>query len=156
GHKWRSFGPVAGGFNNAYPFVYNDGSGSRLYVIHEFNYSGEVRFVGLKRWNGSTWDDLGQLGSYDDISVSAVPVFEDGGGPAIFSGGHFSTIAGVSAPGIARWRAGSWSGVGGGTDDDVHALEVYNDGSGSALYAAGSFTHAGGAPAQKIAKWNGS
>lgn len=95
-----------------------------------------------------------------DGSVNALAIFDDGrgGGPALYAGGSFTQIGGITIKGIARWNGSYWSAVGsgmGGTSPSVRALTVFDDGSGPALFAAGVFTSAGGVPANRIAKWNG-
>ena len=99
----------------------------------------------------------GQPGVNDE--VYALAVFDDGGGPALYVGGLFTTAGGVLARSVAKWDGSSWSALGsgmGGTPPVVHALTVFDDGSGPALYAAGFFGAAGGVPAKNIAKWDGS
>lgn len=92
--------------------------------------------------------------------VSAMVVFDDGSGPALFVAGTFAQAGSVTVDNIARWRNG-WSALtGGGLTGSgkqiVSALCVHDDGTGAALYAGGSFTAAGGNPAPILAKWNGS
>jgi len=101
-----------------------------------------------------TW--LPEFGSFGAGNVvNAVAVFDDGGGPALYAAGSFSSAGGVPASNIAKWNDPGWSALGGGTDGVVLALTVFDDGSGPALYAGGSFTNAGGQAAQHVAKWNG-
>ncbi|MBI5865255.1 MAG: hypothetical protein HZB38_12240 [Planctomycetes bacterium] len=89
-------------------------------------------------------------------AVNALTTFDDGGGPALYVGGAFTTAGGVAANRIAKWSGGGWSPLGSGVNDRVYALAVFDDGSGPALYAGGIFTTAGGVVANHIAKWNGS
>ena len=90
--------------------------------------------------------------------VSALTVFDDGSGPALYAGGFFTSAGGVSANRIAKWDGSSWSALAGGMNSTVFALTVFDDGSGGgpALIAGGNFTSAGGVPANRIAKWDGS
>jgi hypothetical protein len=92
----------------------------------------------------------------DDL-VQSLAVFDDGGNPALFAGGEFTTAGGAAASRIAKWDGSSWSplgsGMGGGA---VHVLTTFDDGSGPALYAGGEFVSAGGVGASKIARWDGS
>jgi trimeric autotransporter adhesin len=107
--------------------------------------------------------ELSPLGSGTSWAVEALAVFDDGqgGGPALYAGGGFSSAGGVPASRSAKWDGSSWSAVGGGLTGAVSpwvtALVVFDDGlgGGPALYAGGSFTHAGGVPASRIAKWDG-
>ena len=87
--------------------------------------------------------------------VDEMLVFDDGSGPALYAGGFFGSIDGVSCANIARWNGTSWSNVGTGFDADVTALGVFDDGNGPQLYAGGWFTHAGGVAAAGLARWDG-
>ena len=93
-----------------------------------------------------------------NAGVTALTVFDDGTGPALYAGGAFWRMGGLSANGVAKWDGERWtalSGSGGnGVNGIVYALTVFDDGNGPALFAA-DFTTAGGRPANKIAKWNG-
>jgi hypothetical protein len=88
--------------------------------------------------------------------VSALCVFDDGGGPALYAGGHFTIAGGSAAQSIAKWDGSTWSALGSGMESGVYALTVFDDGSGPALYAGGSFATAGGVFVNSIAKWDGS
>jgi hypothetical protein len=88
-------------------------------------------------------------------SVSALAVFDDGHGAALYVGGEFTGIGGVSANYIAKWDGSSWSALGTGMNSAVEALAVFDDGSGAALYVGGIFTSAGGLAANRIARWDG-
>ncbi|NLG44307.1 MAG: hypothetical protein GX547_13760 [Phycisphaerae bacterium] len=130
--------------------AFDDGSGPALYAGTIF---------GVKRWDGSTWQDFDDGPSYD---VLVLGVFDDGGGPALYAGGRFVSLRdGTVVNNIAKWDGQSWSAVGGGvlgrlhTDPEVKALAVYDDGSGPALYVGGLFDYAGGLPAIDIARWDG-
>ena len=101
--------------------------------------------------------ELGGARQRDELrSVRALTVFDDGGGPALYAGGDFTTAGGVAANRIAKWDGSSWTALGSGMNNDVHALAVFDDGGGPALYAGGAFTTAGGVAANRIAKWDGS
>jgi hypothetical protein len=89
-------------------------------------------------------------------TVRALTVFDDGGGPALFAGGDFTTAGGVAANRIAKWNGSRWRRLGSGLNGRVFALTVYDDGGGHALYAGGSFTSAGGLSTMQIARWDGS
>jgi len=97
-----------------------------------------------------------ESGSTSSVQINSFAVFDDGSGPALYVGGEFHVIGGVTSPYIARWNGLIWSTVGGGTNYWVYALAVFDDGSGPALYAGGLFSSAGGVSAYSIAKWNGS
>ena len=88
-------------------------------------------------------------------------VFDDGTGPALYVGGRFTSIDGVSASRIARWDGAEWSALGSGIAGSGVAVSImtmttFDDGTGPALYVGGqAFTTAGGQPANRVAKWDG-
>jgi hypothetical protein len=91
-----------------------------------------------------------------DNSVSALTVFDDGGGAALYAGGAFTTAGGVAASRIAQWDGSSWTALVSGMNSSVFALTAFDDGGGAALYAGGLFSTAGGVAALWIAQWDGS
>jgi hypothetical protein len=99
-----------------------------------------------------SWSALGSW--FDQSSVHALTVFDDGTGPALYAGGYF-TNAGGAANYIVKWNGTSWSALGAGMDRTVTTLTVFDDGGGPALYAGGEFANAGGVAANRVAKWNG-
>jgi len=143
--------------------VFDDGSGPALFV------GGSFRTVAshIAKWDGTSWSPLtdattGEEGTSDD--VFSLAVYDDGGGPALYAGGSFSTAGGVDANNIARWDGTNWTpltdaGTGeegmGGFGAFVFALTVHDDGGGPALYAGGQFGSAGAVTASGIAKWDG-
>lgn len=104
----------------------------------------------------AAWDpSFGAAGA--NARVRAMVVFDDGGGPALYACGDFTSIGSTSANFIARWNGSSWSSLGSGlSGGSANALAVFDDGSGPALYVAGNFSTAGGSPANRVARWNGS
>src|SRR5262245_28757777 len=138
--------------------VFDDGGGPALYAGGDFTTAGGVLASGIARWDGSSWSALGS-GLTDfpgSAQVSALAVFDDGSGPALYVGGSFQSAGGVAARYIARCDGASWSVPSIGTNGPVRALTVADDGGGPALYAGGNFTNAGGVAASRIARWDGS
>ncbi|MBL8880357.1 MAG: hypothetical protein JNG88_14685, partial [Phycisphaerales bacterium] len=137
--------------------AFDDGSGEALFVGGEFRDIGSERFNFIAKWDGVSWQHLGNglsiTGFY--VSANAMKVYDDGRGPALYVGGVFTRAGDVDAYGIARWDGQAWESLDLGTSGPVYALEVYDDGDGPALYAAGTFTYAGGVLANHIAKWDG-
>ena len=82
-------------------------------------------------------------------SVYALAVYDDGNGPALYTGGGL-----WNSDGIAKWDGSTWTPLLSSQNATIFALAVYDDGNGPALYAGGSFTTAGGT-ANRIAKWDG-
>jgi hypothetical protein len=85
--------------------------------------------------------------------VQALVWHDDGSGPALYVGGHFSGVDNTAVQKIARYRNGVWSDVGGGIDPSgyVNAMTVFN----GELVVAGKFEEAGGVRATNIARWDG-
>ena len=142
--------------------VFDDGSGASLYAGGYFETAGGVRVNGIAKWNGAQWSALagpGGPGMSNTLVVTALAVFEDNDGPALFAGGHFSTAGGVAVNNIAKWNGISWSAVSGpggtGVEGAVYDLATFESGMGSLLAVGGAFTSAGGRPATNLALWNG-
>lgn len=89
------------------------------------------------------------------LGITTFAAWDDGNGPALYAGGTFTNIGGISASGIAKWDGTSWSPLGSGLNGPALALLPFDDGSGPALYVAGSFSAAGGVTTTGIARWNG-
>lgn len=168
GTTWSALGdgpsPGFGGpFNPIVPAssmaVFDDGlgAGPALYVGGSFTTAGGVTVNGIARWDGESWSALADGVEIVVSAVSALMVFDDGSGPALYVGSTVDLGNDDVAQFIARWDGVAWSSVGGGMNDLVAELTVFDDGSGAgpALYAGGWFTLAGGAAASRVAKWNG-
>jgi hypothetical protein len=157
GSTWAALGS---GLNNAvYSLaVFDDGGGPALHAAGLFTSAGGVMASHIAKWDGSTWAALGSGLGGSSSNVLALAVFDDGGGPALYAGGTFTTAGGVAANHIAEWDGSSWSALGSGMNSGgyVRALTVFDDGGGPALYAGGDFTKAGGLTANHVARWNGS
>jgi hypothetical protein len=134
--------------------VFDDGSGPALYAGGELTQAGGQRVNGIARWNGSSWAALG-AGFGGTLSVRALEVFDDGGGPALFATGAFTRAGGGNALRIARWDGTSWAPLGTGLSNSGQALAVFDDSGGPALYVGGAFTLAGGVLANRVARWDG-
>ncbi len=134
--------------------LFDDGTGDALHLAGSFDLPYGGAAGGVARWDGSTLTLVGG-GTASYFFVESLQAFDDGGGPALFAGGSFTTMGGAPAQRLARWDGASWSEVGGGVDAEVHDLELFDDGRGLALYAAGEFTAAGGLPASRVARWDG-
>jgi len=149
GHGWAPVGeglPGWGSIGIRALAVYDDGSGPALYAGGYFG-------VGVARWDGDSWSDVGggrMVGPIDSMAV-----FDDGTGAALYAGGQMYTASGHPGDGLARWDGERWSPVGGGVDYDARSMHIFDDGTGPALYVGGAFSKAGGKEAWGIARWDG-
>jgi hypothetical protein len=127
--------------------LYDDGNGIALYSAY---ISTGGALPGVSRWNGSTWDRVGQFNGV----MEALAVFDG----KLYAAGEFTVTGGISTARIASWDGQNWAAVGGGIrglDGPVYALGVFDDGSGEALYVGGKFDIAGTTQAVSIARWDG-
>jgi hypothetical protein len=158
GNHFSTVGPAAvngiGGSTANALCVYDDGSGSALYVGGQFTSAGGVAANRIAKWNGA-WSAVGNGVDGGIIgTVTALATFDDGSGNALYVGGNFALAGGVSAANIAKWNGAAWSSLGSGVGDYyAFAIAGFDDGSGPALFVGGSYTSAGGAPASRIARW---
>jgi hypothetical protein len=135
--------------------VFDDGSGSALYVGGTFVTAGGINSVGFARWNGSGWSSVSTAGVGGTFRGSGpMIVFDDGSGKSLFVCGEFFPSGSPSYLAIAKWNGSIWQAIG-SFNLLPRALAVFDDGSGAALYAAGSFKYVGGADAEWFARWNG-
>lgn len=158
GSSWSAVGGGLGGTNPSARAlaVYDDGSGPALCVAGFFTSAGGVPVNGIAKWDGANWTALGSGFGGTSPYVTALEVYDSGGGAELYAGGEFNSAGGVWAHDIARWNGTNWSPLTSGVDQRVQALEVFDDGTGAKLYAGGSFIIAGGLSASRIASWDGS
>lgn len=148
GSNWSAVSGSTNGSGNALA-VFDDGSGPALYVGGNFSRAGSQQISRLARWDGTQWGDVG--GGVNNLGVSALAVFDDGSGPALYVGGEFTQAGGIAASNIAKWDGASWSALGGGTNGPVRALHVVEHDGVAMLAVAGDFTEVDGQPAGRIA-----
>src|SRR6266852_3430940 len=160
GTQWSAIGS---GMNFAVSVlrVFDNGTGPALSAGGEFTTADAIAANYIAKWDGMQWSAIGS-GSGMSQLLSALTVFDNGTGPALYAGGNFSAAGSAAANNVARWDGTQWSALGSvlgveGCDSCGHvlALTVFDDGSGPALYAGGGFTRAGGVVVNSIAKWNG-
>ncbi len=152
GSTWSSLGSGTNGPVHAL-CSFDDGTGPALYAAGSFTSAGGAPANRVARWDGNAWTPLGT--GFDDGEVLALVVHDDGGGPALYAGGEFTSSGGAPIAYVARWNGTTWSTLGAGVDRPVHALLSFDDGTGPALYVGGEFLNAGGTPAALIARWDG-
>ena len=140
---------------------FDDGSGPAVHAAGDFKYAGGSYAGNVARWDGHSWSPLGagfdQLAPFSLTTpiVNALEVYDDGDGEALYAGGLFDTVDGVSANNVACWNGTSWTALGSGINGEVHALCVFDGGDGPELVVGGDFSQAGGALARAVARWDG-
>jgi trimeric autotransporter adhesin len=152
GSTWEDVGSAA--LRTSHIAVLAEPSGPTLYAA-TMNFAG---LAGLVRWDGSVWTAVGPplVFGPGTPQLNSLVMYDDGSGPALYLAGSFTHAGGIEVNGLARFRDGMWSAVGGGlAGGRITTLALLDDGAGSALYAGGSFLSAGGAPAARIARWDG-
>ena len=148
GADWSSLGSEPSSSVLAFT-VYDDGSGPALACGGTFGLVGDDVYARrIAAWDGASWRML-EKGL--DGSVTALGVFDDGSGEALFATGQFVE---PERP-ILRWNGSGWSVVGTLEGGSCLAMTVFDDGGGPALYAAGGFDSVDGVTANGIARWDG-
>jgi hypothetical protein len=161
GTHWSGIqAPIEGEVFALMPF--HDGIELALYVGGEFTCTGTLAGArNLVRWNGTTWSDVPGIASG---RVSALAVYDDGTGPALYAGGSFPAIDATPVGYVAKWNGASWSPLAGGVGPvlppgvagySVSTLTVHDDGGGPGLYVGGNFLQAGSVNARSVARWRG-
>lgn len=137
--RWRfmmRMGPAAGG------------GGGALYAGGKFIYAGGRLAVGVARWDGEAWQEVG---GGTNNHVDALASFKG----RLIAAGKFTHAGGKPAGGIAAWDGTQWTGLG-PTGAPVRTLSVI----GEHLYAGGLFKQIGVGPtkvmASRIARYDGS
>ncbi len=87
--------------------------------------------------------------------VLSMAFHDDGQGPALFVGGDFTTIDGLSVPRIAKRQGSTWVGLGAGVNGRVRSIDSMEMDGGDILMVGGDFSQAGGSPALRVAVWDG-
>jgi hypothetical protein len=144
-NQWHFFDDsVSGGVNQLYC------NGDYLYIGGNFDSIGSIPAKGIAKWNGQTWEAIGN-NQYDFASYGVFTMVHYNG--ELYIGGNFNQPDGLNN--IARWDGQNWNSVGNGFVGglaDVVDMEVYH----GELYAAGTFTYDNGAnPGNYIARWDG-
>lgn len=100
---------------------------------------GELPQGRICRWNGQSWDVIGQTATKfgGPADIHAMVAYHDGQSMALYVFGSFYTVNGAPALTFARWDGQTWTGpwpdgIGGWTGQPL--LKTYDDGSGLKLY----------------------
>ncbi|MEM8486933.1 MAG: T9SS type A sorting domain-containing protein [Bacteroidota bacterium] len=160
GASWQALGA---GFDGVVSALLIDWEGN-LYAGGRFTSSGPVVLNGIGRWDGNEWSPLGIGFSKERDTgsvVSSVRALGVGPNGELFAGGDFTHSGEVMSPGIAVWKDGLWSDVGGGvqgrgcldlTLDNVNTIHVSDSG---LVYVGGDFRQAGNLQVNGLAEWDG-
>jgi hypothetical protein len=151
GVNWSALGSgVSGGGVNA--LCVFDG---QLYAGGSFVLAGGAPVSHIARWDGNAWSDVPGGGA--NGIVLALTVHDDGRGPALYAGGGFDTIGGITAYNVARFDGASWEAVAGGIDGVVNAFTSFDDDADGDddLYVAGQFRNTATLPSGSIARLAG-
>jgi hypothetical protein len=103
GSEWKLIGAEMNGQHALLAF--DDGGGPALYVGGNFTQVSGVPARNIAKWDGTLWSAVG-AGVDDSLLpvVFALAPFDDGGGPALYAGGRFTSAGGIPVGHIARWR----------------------------------------------------
>ncbi len=143
--------------------TFDDGGGEKVYLGGNFEI-GIGRKIAVRDFNGQ-WSLVGEevpsFQSGDEVNV--LHAFDDGSGAALYVGGLFQGVGGVTSPGVVKWNGTAWVGLGAGVQyhtgegGRVYGLTHFDDGSGPKLIASGNIHSSGGDTSVRgVAKWNGS
>lgn len=108
----------------------------------------------VRRWNGSSWGDVGNAGG----TCWALAEFDNGVGRDVYAAGNMYIGAGLQRYPLLKWDGSNWapiSGLSGQAPTITLSMAVFDDGHGPALYVGGNFTSAGGMSACGLAVWTG-
>ena len=75
--------------------MFDDGTGSALYVGGSFVTAGDVTANGIAKWDGAHWSALGD--GLFAVGVRALTSFDDGTGPALYAGSPLNMFT------VAKW-----------------------------------------------------
>jgi hypothetical protein len=84
--------------------VFDEGGGPRLFAKGDFTSAGGIPAGSIAKWDGTTWSALGQgLTLYFLTYGSALTVYDDSSGPALYVGGYFSSALDSGDTNLAKW-----------------------------------------------------
>lgn len=128
--------------------------GGDLIVGGNFRIAGGQSAGAIARWNGSTWQALGQgMDGDGNVRVLTLAVFNGD----LYAGGSFGTADGIQVNHLARWTGSAWSPLSGaygtGASSGIAAMIAYG---GRLLVTSQEAPTIGGLVVNSLAGWNGS
>ena len=133
--------------------LFDDGTGTALYVGGVFSAAGNAHSETIARWTGTRWEPVPTpwvAGSYG--SVSALAAHDDGSGPRLWAGGFFYVDSTTHA--LASWDGSAWTLVP-GTSLGPYLVVSALLSDGELLYAGGRFSRVDGVAARNVAAYDG-
>lgn len=134
GTSWSQVGgglwPLYSGWASSLA-VFDDGGGPGLYVsgyIQGISESYDPLVTNIAKWDGATWS---ALGTGLNAGASALLVFDDGTGQALYAGGGFTDAGGVAVDYIAKWTCEADTDGDGVFDASDNCPEVPNNSLGA-------------------------
>jgi hypothetical protein len=147
GDAWTFFGGGAIAHTNPYAggvlcfAAYDAGGGRALYAGGVFDRVNGAPANHIARWDGTSWSAVPTSSAVVfPVAVTALTVFDDGTGPALYTGGT-QQVSIWSTYYVLRWDGTQWTRIGNFPSYYVTAaltaLEVFDAGSGPTLHALG-------------------
>lgn len=92
------------------------------------------------KWTGSSWVKLGTGITSGSVQaqVTAMCVFDDGTGPALYLGGQVLRVGSTTNYSVVKWNGATLTPVGQTMGGTIWDLIVFDDGAGPKLYAGGT------------------
>lgn len=119
-----------------------------LYAGGDFKDINGTTCNGIAKWNGITWEALGE--GFEDGTVSEMIVFQN----KLIAYGKIYNSGETKLNKIAMWDGNAWDSLGSGLSvsrNTLGSLLVYDN----ELYVGGDFEYAGGIYSPYLAKWDG-
>ncbi len=143
GSGWHS---LAGGVDNGRVYSlcsFDDGSGPALFVGGSFTSIGGQPIAYVARWQNGAWSSVGQVAV--DFWVSALAVFDDGNGPALYANARVGTTY------LQKWTGTQWVAPQPQPPGPIHRMIAFDDGRGRGLICS----MYGSAPSNHVGRWDG-
>ncbi len=165
GSSWSPLiGTNGGGLNGLVHSmrVFDSGSGDELIVAGTFSEADGLAADNLARWNGFEWMPIDCATQLD--TITALEVFDDGSGPALYIGGFIIESGGpfqdpFPIGRVLKWRGDECEPIALEVNGTVNALRASTIGPAPSLYIGGDFDYyaSGGEVTRSanILRWTG-